>query len=115
MTITMKEARDLMCAAVEGGIGYWINEDAGEGCTDVEVVKSEKFGDDSADLDEWYYGMVSFTYEGTRHCVSTADLIIAAPVFSKKYPHLPIDYRHDAISADALFQFCAFKGEVIFG
>lgn len=113
--IDLKEARDLMCTAVEGGIGYWLNEDSGEGCSDIVIEKSEKFGDDNADTDEWYYISVAFTYEGRRRKVSTADMIVYAPVFSKKYPHLPIDYRHDAIGADAMFQFCAFNGEVIFG
>ena len=109
--MTEQQAKDILCTAIEGGgIYYWMSEE----CQNIIVDRSEKFGEESVNIDEWFYISISFEYEEKMYKVHYSDMMKKANEFIKKYPRLPIDDNHDAISADAFFQFCAFN-EIIFG
>lgn len=101
--MTRENAQYIMSTAIESGIAYWMNEE----CSHIRVYRTEA-------EDDWWYTSVSFVYEGKDYHVSLEIMEETATEFSDKYPHLPINDDHDSISADAFFQYCAFR-DIVFG
>lgn len=114
---TLSDAKYVMIAAIEGGIDYWLYQDSevDDNPSNQNLIKGGDWESTESSVEESYYFGVEFDFEGKHYKVTIEDFVEKAEEFSKKFPRLPIDLdSHDALSADAFFQYCAF-GEIVFG
>ena len=125
---TIKDMRDLLCTAIEGGIAYWVNEE----CQNVDIDYSEGWGGE--DMEQWWHTKLAFDSDcingEMKHYELTPETMLekfdAWMDYCKKTMKWRWDQWVEALSeddlggscdaedADCFVQYCFF-GEVIFG
>jgi hypothetical protein len=125
---TIKDMRDLLRTAIEGGIAYWVNEE----CQNVSIDRSEGWGSD--DMDQWWHTKLAFDTDcigdEMEHYELTPETMLEKFDAWKDYCQKTMKWRWeqwaealeeddlggscDAEDADCFVQYCLF-GEVVFG
>ncbi len=126
--LSLQDARDLLVTAIEGGIAYWVNED----CKNVDIGRSEGWGDEDTEL--WWYTKLTFDTDcignGMKHYELTPEQMVEKFDSWAEYCKKTMEWRWDqwveameeddlagscdAEDADCFVQYCLF-GEVVFG
>ena len=128
LNLTLRDARDLLITAIEGGIAYWCNDE----WQNVNIEHSTGWGGEDTEL--WWYTKLEFDSDcmgdEMKHYVLTPEQMVEKFDAWAEYCEKTMKWRWaewveamkeddlagscDAEDADCFVQFCLF-GEVVFG
>ena len=128
LNLTLRDARDLLITAIEGGIAYWCNDE----WQNVNIEHSTGWGGEDTEL--WWYTKLEFDSDcmgdEMKHYVLTPETMVEKFDAWAEYCEKTMKWRWaewveamkeddlagscDAEDADCFVQFCLF-GEVVFG